>query len=263
MIPVGVVAGSGQGTFPSAVTSSATQASFNSINLSWSAPFNGGAPITSYSYQVSTDNSSWGTAVNAGLVTSVVVGSLSPGTTYYFRVLATNSIGSGPYGASSNAATAKANTSISNSAMTANFSIRYGSGYAVQTFYGSDSYPFSDGGSIYAGSPPGATVYNYIVYCLGLTSTSFGGAALSGKTVNLYMRAAGYSDQYLGSATTDASGNASLTLPAGYNIANYVISDLYSKPDALYFWTFDGDSQFNGTTQTTNIVDVGWFDWNS
>jgi hypothetical protein len=263
MIPVGVVAGSGQGTFPSAVTSSATQTSYNSITLSWTAPFNGGAPITSYSYQVSTDNSTWGTAVNAGLVTSVVVGSLgSPGTTYYFRVLATNSIGSGPYGASCNAATAKANTSIANSAMTANFTNRSGGGYSVFTAYGSDSYPFSDGGSIYGGTFSAQTgPYNYIVYCLGLSNTSAGGA-LSGKTVNLYVAASGYSDAYLGSATTDGSGNASLSLSTSA-IAEYLISALNAAPDALYYWTFSGDSQFNGSTQTTNRVDVGWFDWNS
>jgi hypothetical protein len=257
MIPVGIVAGSGQGTFPSAVTSSATQTSFSSITLSWTAPFNGGAPITSYSYQVSTDNSSWGTAVNAGLVTSVVVGSLSPGTTYYFRVLATNSIGSGPYGASSNAATAKANTNIASSGLNANFTNISGGGYGVRTITGTYDTP-----SIYAGSYPGATVYNYIVYCNGLTNSSAGGA-LSGKIVNLYMSASGYANQYLGSATTDGSGNASLSLPAGYNIASYVISGYDSAPDAYYFWTFNGDSQFNGTTQTASIVGAGWFDWNS
>lgn len=259
MIPVGVVAGSGQGTYPSAVTSSAAQTSYNSITLSWTAPFNGGAPITSYSYQVSTDNSTWGTAVNAGDVTSVVVGSLgSPGTTYYFRVLATNSIGSGPYGSSCNAATAKANTSISSSAVNANFTNVPGPGYGVRTVTG----PTYNDASIYANPYPGAVVYNYIVYCNGLSNSSAGGA-LGGKTVNLYMRAAGYSDQYLGNATTDSSGNASITLAAGYNIANYVISDLNPAPDATYLWTFGGDSQFNSTTQSANIVRVGWFDWNS
>jgi hypothetical protein len=73
------------------------------------------------------------------------------------------------------------------------------------------------------------------------------------------MQAAGYSDQYLGSATTDGSGNASITLSAGYNIANYVIDGPY----AYYKWTFDGDSQYNATTQSGNLVSVGWFDPNA
>ena len=244
MISVGVVAGSGQGTFPSAVSASAVQTSFNSITLSWTAPFNGGAPITSYSYQVSTDNSTWGTAVNAGLVTSVVVGSLSPGTTYYFRVLATNSIGSGPYGASCNAATAKANSAIGRSNIFTYGYVGNGStGVQYRGFYG-------DGGGYYqVGSP-------YTLQCDTLTSPSTG-AALAGKTIYFEHTRDGLPWAVVGSATTNGSGLAtsaelgSFDLRIGSNIG----------PD--YFrCRFDGDSQYNGVTQSANICyfDFQWGD---
>jgi len=266
MISVGVIAGSGQGTFPSAVTSSATQTSYNSITLSWTAPFNGGAPIASYSYQVSTDNTNWGTAVNAGLVTSVVVGSLgSPGTTYYFRVLATNSIGSGPYGASCNAATAKSNTSISSSALYANFEdyippYNNPAAFYPQTITGPTDSVWA---SIYLGNNgPGATNYTAVAYLNGLTSQS--GAALAGVTVNLYLVATGY-NIYYGSTTTDGSGNASIGFnPANQSLVpNDLVSGLYVAPTSYYYWTYGGNSQYNGVTQSANRVGTTWNDWNS
>jgi hypothetical protein len=236
MISVGVIAGSGQGTYPSAVTSSAAQTSFNSITLSWTAPFNGGAPITSYSYQVSTDNSTWGTAVNAGNVTSIVVGSLaSPGATYYFRVLATNSIGSGPYGASCSAATAKASTAIFRSNIT----------IGSTTYYGNQTPPA--GGQVHG--------INYVIACDTLTSPDTG-LALSGKTIIFEHFDPGMSGyEVIGSAVTNSSGYASATLSS--NNLSYGNDAGYPE---YYRCRFAGDAQYNAVTQTNNIVQYD-FQW--
>lgn len=68
------------------------------VSLSWSAPTeNGGAAITDYVVQYSSDGGSiWETfSRSASVVTSAVVTSLLNGTSYLFRVAAVNSVGAG------------------------------------------------------------------------------------------------------------------------------------------------------------------------
>ena len=73
------------------------------VSLSWNAPSSdGGASITDYIIQHSTDNSTWttfddGTSTN----TTATVTGLTNGTLYYFRVAAVNSVGTGLYTTSS------------------------------------------------------------------------------------------------------------------------------------------------------------------
>ena len=65
--------------------------------LAWTAPSsNGGAAITDYVVEQSTDDTTW-TVFSDGTsaITTATVTSLTNGTTYYFRVKATNSVGSG------------------------------------------------------------------------------------------------------------------------------------------------------------------------
>ena len=70
-------------------------------SVSWSAPaFNRGSPITSYTV---TSTPGGKTSTVSGTTTSAIVSGLSNGTTYTFKVVATNSIGSGPPSAPSNA----------------------------------------------------------------------------------------------------------------------------------------------------------------
>ena len=216
MISVGVIAGSGQGTFPSAVTISSTSSTYNSVTLNWTAPFNGGAPITGYTYQQSTDNVNWGTATSAGTGTSITLTGRSPAVTYYYRMSATNSIGTGPYGSSVSRATPKAATAI-NSA-------------SAGPLAGGLS-----GTSIPDGHP-------WYVAVTGLRRTD--GTVLSGKTLQVQFNLLNGATWYnLSGATmtTDGSGNAqrniwwrptlgspsdSTTYTSGYNGASNVGADI-------------------------------------
>jgi hypothetical protein len=82
----------------------ATPLSPTSISISWQAPPSGGAPITSYVLQRSTDMGRTWASVSTPSSSSVsaTATGLTSGTTYMFRVAAVNSIGTGPYSFASN-----------------------------------------------------------------------------------------------------------------------------------------------------------------
>ena len=90
-------------TVPNAPTSGAATSNANAQSvLSWTAPaVNGGASITDYVVQYSTDNATWTTfADGVTATTGATVTSLTNGTLYYFRVAAVNARGTGAYSAS-------------------------------------------------------------------------------------------------------------------------------------------------------------------
>lgn len=105
MIPIGVVASSGifvsGGTgVPSAPVLSGTfdnsDEGIVTFVLNWTTPANNGSPITGFTVQYSTNNSTFFTeAVVSGSVNTCVV-FFSSGNTRYYRVFATNAIGDGP-----------------------------------------------------------------------------------------------------------------------------------------------------------------------
>jgi len=222
MISVGVIAGSGQGTFPSAVTISSTSSTYNSVTLNWTAPFNGGAPITGYSYQQSTDGTNWGTATSAGTGTSHTITGLTPAVTYYYRMSATNSIGTGSYGSSSSRATPKANTAV-NSATADALALPYGPKY---------------GNSIPDSSP-------FYVSVTGLRRTD--GTVLSGKTGQIQFSVFGTWYNLSGATiTTDGSGNGSRSF--------WYLTGTGSPADTnLYTSGYNGQSAYG-----SNISTYGW-----
>ncbi len=102
-----VTTGSGP-TVPETPTAlSAGSPTTTSLDLTWSAPSNnGGASISDYWIQYSSDNgSTWDTfTATASAATSRTITGLTISTSYIFRVAAKNSIGYGPFSNSSSAA---------------------------------------------------------------------------------------------------------------------------------------------------------------
>ena len=77
-------------TVPDAITDLDATAGNGQATLTWSAPDDGGSPITRYEYSTN-DGSTWQTT--GGTATSYTVTNLSNGTAYEFRVRAVNAVG--------------------------------------------------------------------------------------------------------------------------------------------------------------------------
>jgi hypothetical protein len=85
-------------TVPDAPNLSARSNQNAQVTLNWTAPDDGGSPITYYIVQYRTDSSSWFTSSNP-ISTSIseTVTGLTNGTLYYFQVAAVNASGTGAY----------------------------------------------------------------------------------------------------------------------------------------------------------------------
>jgi galactose oxidase-like protein/fibronectin type III domain protein/Kelch motif protein len=103
---------SGPATVPGAPTNVTASAGDGNATVSWTAPSNGGSPITSYTvtpYIGSTPQAA--TVVNgAPPVTTATVTGLTDGTAYTFTVTATNGVGTGPASAPSASVTPTASS---------------------------------------------------------------------------------------------------------------------------------------------------------
>ena len=99
-------------TAPAAPTSIAATAGDKSAKVTWSAPANGGSPITSYTVTPFVGSVAQPTTVITGTppATSATVTGLTDGTAYTFTVTATNGVGTGPQSAPSNQVTPVAPT---------------------------------------------------------------------------------------------------------------------------------------------------------
>ena len=86
-------------TAPDAPTSPATSAGNQSMTVSWTAPAANGTPVTDYvvEYKVHGANSWSSFADGIGTSTSATVTGLTIGTTYDFRLAATNAVGTGAW----------------------------------------------------------------------------------------------------------------------------------------------------------------------
>jgi len=69
--------------------------STTSVTVSWTAPFNGGTPITGYELGYGTSLTAPTTIISA--TSPKTVTGLTPGSTYYFWVRAINAVGTGPW----------------------------------------------------------------------------------------------------------------------------------------------------------------------
>ncbi|HMC05734.1 MAG TPA: fibronectin type III domain-containing protein, partial [Actinomycetota bacterium] len=92
---------------PGAPTSVTATGGNAQATVSWTAPSNGGSTITKYTVTpfVGTTAKTATTVTGSPPATSVTVSGLSAGTTYTFKVSATNAAGTGPQSTASNAVT--------------------------------------------------------------------------------------------------------------------------------------------------------------
>jgi len=87
-------------TAPAQVGTVTATAGDGNVALSWSAPNNGGATISEYDVEYSTDGNNWTLYLDGTLsATSRTVSGLTNGTQYSFRVRAENSVGAGDWSA--------------------------------------------------------------------------------------------------------------------------------------------------------------------
>ena len=90
---------------PSAPSITSTTAGDGEVAITWSEPSDGGSSITGYTVEYSSA-SNFASSTTANVSASprqLTIGALSNGTSYYFRVLARNAVGSGSYSSSSGA----------------------------------------------------------------------------------------------------------------------------------------------------------------
>lgn len=94
-------------TAPAAPTDVTAKAGNNSAQVTWNAPSNGGSGITKYTVTpyIGTTAQTARTVTGTPPATTLIVGSLTNGKTYTFRVTATNAVGTGPESAPSNPVT--------------------------------------------------------------------------------------------------------------------------------------------------------------
>jgi hypothetical protein len=92
-------------TVPGALTNMVATAGNGSATVNWTAPSNGGSAITSYTITpyVGTTARASTTISGSPPATSATITGLTNGSTYTFKVSATNAIGTGPQSAASNA----------------------------------------------------------------------------------------------------------------------------------------------------------------
>ncbi len=109
---VDVVFSTGPATAPAAPTGVTATAGAGSAQVSWTAPSDGGSPLTSYTVTpfIGTTAQTPTTVTGTPPATTTTVSGLTNGTAYTFRVTATNAVGTGPASATSNSVTPTAPT---------------------------------------------------------------------------------------------------------------------------------------------------------
>ncbi|MBU6240488.1 MAG: fibronectin type III domain-containing protein, partial [Acidobacteria bacterium] len=100
---------------PSGLTATAGNAQ---VSLSWTAPAGNGSAVQSYKVEMSANGGvSWTTIEAANAATTYIATGLTNGTTYVFRVSATNAVGTGVYGSLAAATPATVATAPTNLAI--------------------------------------------------------------------------------------------------------------------------------------------------
>jgi hypothetical protein len=216
-------------TVPGAPTNVAGTVDYTSSVVTWTAPGDGGAAITDYLVQFSSDNGSTWTTFSDGTSTSATatVTGLTNGTAYKFRVAAVNSVGTGSYSTASASVTPNPllTVSLTDYIQGTTYSGR-GSVVSPASISGSKSYGSDNtNGSITANA--NGTIYYTWYYTTSSAGSQFG-FYLAGQTIATGTNAI--------NQTFSTSGN--IVVQSGQQIA--VTSQTYSTTYLLQMYLVPG-----------------------
>ena len=254
-------------TAPGAPTGlTATASGTSRIDLSWTAPAsNGGAAITGYKIEVSTDNATtFNTlATTSGTGTTYAHTSLAAGTTRHYKVSAINSVGTGLASNVADATTAPSSATAPDAptglSATASGSTRIDLSWTA---------PASDGGSAITGykievSSDGGSSWNDLVANTGNANTTYVHSGLAGGTTRHYrvsaINAIGTSatTSNVDDATTAATAPGAPTSLSATASGSTAINLSWTAPTSTGGSAVTGykiEVSPNGTSSWTNLV---------
>ncbi|HET7740300.1 MAG TPA: fibronectin type III domain-containing protein [Mycobacterium sp.] len=233
-------------TAPGAPTGVNATAGFGQARVSWTAPADGGSPITAYTitpYVGATAQTP--TTINGNPPsTSATVAGLTPGTAYTFAVVATNAVGSGPASAPSNPVTPTAltapaaptavNATAGNAQATVTWAVPNNGGspitsYTVTPYIGAAAQtPVT-----LTGSPPATTasitgLVNGTTYTFTVAATNAVGTGPESLASNSVTPVATQLPQFVQSVTTHGQGTSTraITLPSAITTGNRIIVEV-------------------------------------
>src|SRR2546426_73745 len=235
----------------------ATAVSSSQINLSWTAPNNGGSAITGYKIERSADGgSTWSTLVaNTGITgTTYSDTGLARTTTYTYRVSAINSVGTSSPSNTASATTSVVSSPPSGLAATAASSSQINLSWAA---------PADNGGSAITGykiesSTNSGSTWSVLVSNTGSTGTAYSDTGLSPSTTYSYrvsaINSVGTSTPSNTASATTQSATTSGNTTTSSIVLNGIQSTSGTVSSAPYQITL---SNFNAGTGNNRLLVVG------
>ena len=240
-------------TVPAAPTTVTAVAGNASATISWTAPSNGGSPLTRYTVTpyLGTQAQPATTVTGAPPATSTTISDLTNGSAYTFKVAATNAVGTGPQSSASNAVTPTAPITPTAPAAPTNVTATAGNASAALTW----TAPPNGGSAITK-----YTVTRYVDGVANGTTTSAGSPPASALTITGLTNGTTYTftvtaENAVGTGPASASSNAvTPNAPAVPGAPTNVTATAGNK-SATVSWTAPpaGSSPITGYTITTYV----------
>jgi hypothetical protein len=235
-----------QPTAPAAPTGVTATAGNGQATVSWTAPGNGGSPITTYTVTPYIGSSAQPTTTVTGSppATTTTVTGLANGTAYTFTVTATNGVGTGPASAASNSVTPappnvpSAPTGVSaiggNAQATVSWTAPANGGsaitsYTVTPYVGSNAQP----ATTVTGTPPATTatvtgLSNGTAYTFKVTATNAIGTGPASTSSNTVTPSPAPPVSFVQQVTGHGAGTATrgVTVPNAVTVGNRLVVEV-------------------------------------